>query len=213
MADLEKWILPFADDDDDDDDKGEEKKPENGEARDGLLQRMLDSRTIIVSKAVSDELAKAVISQLLVLEQIDAEKPVTVIINSPGGSADSGFAIYDAIRFVRCPVRTITMGICASAAVMIHLAAEKHHRFVTPNSRFLLHQPSMRTTGQASDLEIVSKEIERMKKQYNSIVAETTGKSVADIDRAVSRDYWLTAEEGVAFGLAARQVRSRREIE
>ncbi len=193
------------------DDGCEEEK--SGEGKDPLLQRLLDSRTIIVSKGVSDELTKQVVSQLFILEQIDASAPVTIIINSPGGSADSGFAIHDAIKFVKCPVRTLTMGICASAAVMIHLAVPAERRFVTPNSRFLLHQPSMRTAGQASDIAIVSREIDRMRVQYNTIVANETGKKVSDVDEAVSRDFWLTAEEGVKYGLASKVITHRAEME
>ncbi|MCA8972997.1 MAG: ATP-dependent Clp protease proteolytic subunit, partial [Planctomycetes bacterium] len=130
-----------------------------------------------------------------------------------GGAAACGFAIYDAMRFVRCPIRTITMGMCASAGVMIHLGGEKGQRFATPTARFLLHQPSMSTMGQASDLEIVSKEIDRIKLVYNRIVSEATGRSIEEIERDVHRDFWLPAEEGVAYGLADRIVTSRQEIE
>lgn len=190
---------------------------DDGERDDGteraILDRMLKSRTIIASKPVDDKLARDVIAQLLMLEGDDPDRPITIIINSPGGSADSGFAIFDAIRFVKPPVRTITMGMCASAAVMIHLAADEKSRFITPNSRFLLHQPSMRTMGQASDLEIVSAEIDRIKERYNRIVAEACKKDLAAVDADVNRDFWLTAEESVAYGLAHRIVTSRNEIE
>ena len=194
-------------------DLDKKKDDENDEGGGSLLTRMLDSRTIIASKSVDDRMARDVIGQLFILEQDDAERPITVIINSPGGSADSGFAIYDAIRFVSCPVRTITMGMCASAAVMIFLAAEKGRRFATPSSRFLLHQPSMSTIGQASDLEIISAEIERIKNQYNTVVAEATGKSIDVIDEHVSRDFWLSSQAAVDYGLVDRIVTRRNEIE
>ena len=187
---------------------GEEEK-----GGDKLLERMLESRTVIVSKSVDDKLARDVIGQLLILEQDDVDKPITVIVNSPGGSADSGFAIYDAIRFVKPTVRTITMGMCASAAVMIHLAAEKGNRFATPTSRFLLHQPSMRSMGQASDLEIMSSEIDRLKAVYNTIVAEATGRSVENVDADVNRDFWLSAEAAVEYGLADRILTHRGEMD
>ncbi|MCA9320333.1 MAG: ATP-dependent Clp protease proteolytic subunit [Planctomycetes bacterium] len=207
MLDYDLTGRPMADDDEGcDTEKG-------GDARDPMLQKLLDSRTIVVSKPVTDDLARGIIGQLFVLEQIDCDKPITVIVNSPGGSADSGFAIHDALKFVKCPVRTITMGICASAAVMIHLAAQKDQRFVTPNSRFLLHQPSMRTMGQASDIAIVSAEIDRMKTQYNQIVSDTTGRTLAEVDAAVHRDFWLTAQAGVEWGLASKIVNHRAEIE
>ena len=191
---------------------GEEEQGGEGPDR-AMLDRMLKSRTIIASKPVDDKLARDVIAQLLMLEGDDSDRPITVVVNSPGGSADSGFAILDAMRFVKPPVRTITMGMSASAAVMIHLAAEKENRFVTPNARFLLHQPSMRTMGQASDLEIVSAEIDRIKARYNAIVAEECGVDVAKVDEDVNRDFWLSAEEAVEYGLASRVVRSRNEIE
>ncbi|MCB9832167.1 MAG: ATP-dependent Clp protease proteolytic subunit [Planctomycetes bacterium] len=191
------------------DKEGEDKKS----PQDPMLAKLLESRTIICSKAVDDELARSVIGQLFMLEQDDGDKPITMIVNSPGGSADSGFAIYDAMRFVSCPVRTIVMGLCASAGVMIYLGGDEGMRFASPNARFMLHQPSMRTMGQASDLEIVAKEIDRMKLQYNQIVAQATGKSMEDVDRAVSRDFWLTAQAAADYGLVNRVVTRRGEIE
>ncbi len=179
----------------------------------GFAEKLLKSRTIIASKGVDDKLAASVIAQLLVLEQDDPDKAITVIVNSPGGSADSGFAIYDAMRFVKCPVRTIVMGLCASAGVMIFLGGDKGSRFVTPTGRFLLHQPSMRTMGQASDLEIVSKEIDRLKIQYNEIVAEASGKTLEEVNESVSRDFWLSAQESVDYGFVDRVVTTRQEFE
>ncbi len=189
--------------------EGEEKK----EARPGFAEKLLKSRTIVASDGVDSDLAAQVIAQLLVLEQDDPEKPITVIVNSPGGSADSGFAIYDAMNFVKCPVRTIVMGLCASAGVMIFLGGDKGSRFATPTARFLLHQPSMRTMGQASDLEIVSKEIDRLKVQYNQIVADASGRSLEEVNDSVNRDFWLTAQESVEYGFVDRVITSRRDIE
>ena len=191
---------------------GEEEQGEASPDR-AVLDRMLKSRTIIASKPVDDKLARDVIAQLLMLEGEDPDRPITVIINSPGGSADSGFAMLDAINFVKPDVRTITMGMCASAAVMIHLGAEKKNRFVTANSRFLLHQPSMRSMGQASDLEIVSREIDRIRERYNRIVSEQCGVALDKVNEDVNRDFWLTAEEAVEYGLADRVITSRNEIE
>ncbi len=197
--------IPAIFDCDDDKDKKDKGTP--------FAEKLLKSRTIIASKGVDDELAASVIAQLLVLEQDDPEKPITVIVNSPGGSADSGFAIYDAMRFVKCPVRSIVMGLCASAGVMIFLGGDKGSRFATPTARFLLHQPSMRTMGQASDLEIVSKEIDRLKIQYNQIVADASGKKLAEVNESVNRDFWLSAEESVAYDFVDKVVASRQEIE
>jgi len=195
-------------------DEEDEKDSKDAEKKDGpnLNLRLLKSRTIICSKGVDDKLATSVISQLILLEQDDADKPITVIVNSPGGSADSGFAIYDALRFVTCPIKTIVMGMCASAGVMIYLGGDKGMRFATPSARFLLHQPSMRAMGQASDLEIISAEIDRLKLLYNSIVSEATGRKVEDVEKDVNRDFWLSAEAAVTYGLVDKIVTKRSDV-
>lgn len=215
MLERSEMKRPVLDDEDDDDDHDDEKPKESERApiESPLVAGLMKSRTIIVSKGVNDELARSVITQLFVLEQESREKPITVIVNSPGGSADCGFAIYDAMRFVACPVRTITMGLSASAGVMIHLGGREGQRFVTPTARFLLHQPSMRTMGQASDLEIIASEIDRIKRVYNTIVAEATGKTLDEVTNDVNRDFWLSADESVRYGLADRVVTTRAEIE
>ncbi len=166
-----------------------------------LDKRLLKARTIILSKEVDDALARKAITELLILEDDDPGKEITMFINSPGGSADSGFAIYDMARFVKPPVRTIVSGLCASAAVIIFLGGERGKRFSLPNSRFLLHQPSSAAYGAASDIEITAKEILNIKRRYNSIVAAETGKTVEDIDRDANRDFWLSAQEAVEYGL------------
>lgn len=200
---------------DDDDDNGDEEKGPEGESAHhrALAQKLLKSRTIIISRSVDDKLAASVIAQLRILEDDDAKKPITFIVNSPGGSADSGFAIHDYARFVKPPVRSIVCGICASAAVMIHLGADKDNRFCTPSSRFLLHQPSMGARGQASDLEILSAEIDRIKALYNQIVSRETGRAVKQIDKDVHRDYWIPADNAVEYGLVKSVVNNRNEIE
>jgi ATP-dependent Clp protease protease subunit len=217
---LQCAAAPFLgeEDDDEDDDEGDDEKDEGKDKKEskpdaGMTGKMLKTRTIIASKGVDDKLAAGIISQLLILEQEDAAKPITVIVNSPGGSADSGFAIYDALRFTRCPVRTVVMGICASAGVMIALGGTKGMRFATPSSRYLLHQPSMRTQGQASDLEIVAAEIDRLKLLYNTIISDATGRPVKDIEHDVNRDFWLPATAAKEYGLCNKIITSRREIE
>lgn len=201
--------------DEDDDENGNEEKGETGESvhHRALANRLLSSRTVIISRPVDDKLAASVIAQLRILEDDDAKKPITFIVNSPGGSADGGFAIHDYARFVKPPVRSIVCGICASAAVMIHLAASKENRFCTPSSRFLLHQPSMMARGQASDLEILSNEIDRIKAYYNQIVAEETNRSAKQVEKDVHRDYWIPAEGAVEYGLVKAVVKNRSEIE
>lgn len=212
MLDFDPHAFRLDDDDDDNkDEKGE--KSEGGKQNAGLANKLLKSRTIIISKAVDDKLAAGVIAQLRILEDDDPNKLITVIVNSPGGSADSGFAIMDYMRFVKPPVRSIVCGICASAAVMIHLGSKKEERFCTPSSRFLLHQPSMSARGQASDLEILSAEIERIKLHYNKIVAEETGRALKQIEKDVHRDYWIPADAAVEYGLVKKVITHRGELD
>ncbi|MBZ0136107.1 MAG: ATP-dependent Clp protease proteolytic subunit [Planctomycetes bacterium] len=207
-------FLSLSDDEDDDENPEPEEgsKQESGYQR-ALADKLLKSRTIIISRQVDDKLAAAVISQLRILEDDDDKKPITFIVNSPGGSADSGFAIRDYARFVKPPVRSIVCGICASAAVMIHLGADKDNRYCTPSSRFLLHQPSMSARGQASDLEILSAEIDRIKLMYNQIVSDETGRTVKQIEKDVHRDFWIPAENATEYGIVKAVVKSRNEIE
>lgn len=211
---LSPFLADLADDDEEEDDEKDGAKGDKKEKgpRD-LTAKLLKTRTVIISKPVDDKLAASVISQLTILEADDSDKPITLIVNSPGGSADSGFAILDYLRFVNPPIRSFVCGICASAAVMIHLGSDKGMRYCTPNSRFLLHQPSMRAQGQASDLEILSKEIDRMKEQYNRIVAEETGQSEKQVAKDVHRDFWLSAEAAQKYGLVNKVAVSRKEVE
>ncbi len=193
-------------------DEEEPKEEKKDEAGPNMTAKVLKSRTIICSKGVDDKLATSTISQLILLEQEDPNALITVVVNSPGGSADSGFAIYDAMRFISCPVRTIVMGLCASAGVMIYLGGDKGQRFCTPSARFLLHQPSMRAMGQASDLEIISTEIDRLKLLYNTIVAENTGKKPEDVEKDVNRDFWLSAQAAKEYGLVSKVITKRTDM-
>jgi ATP-dependent Clp protease, protease subunit len=186
-----------------------EEKPER---EFGLVRRLIKARTILISEVVSDKLARAVQAQALIMNDDDEKKPITVYINSPGGSADSGFAIYDILRFVKPPVRTVVNGLCASAAVIIYLAAAKDKRFATPNSRFLLHQPSTRVMGSASDIAISAEEIVKLRERYNSIVAAETGKTVEQVTKDADRDFWLSPHGAREYGLVGKIAKSMTEI-
>ncbi len=199
------------DDPDEDDDDRDDDSPGEADAR--LQEKALKTRTIMVSESISDELARRVYMQLLILEAESKEKPITVVINSPGGEADSGFGILDMLQFVAPPIRTLVSGLCASAAVMVFLAGEKGQRLSLPHSRFMMHQPSSQSFGQASDLEIASTEIVRMRRRYNQVVADAVGKDLETVTRDVDRDFWLTAEDARAYGLVDRVVTRRAEIE
>lgn len=191
-----------------------------GEDKDGnkdggarLQERLLEARTILVADEVSDELYRKVAVNLILLERLDPKAPVTVFVNSPGGSADSGFAIYDLLRFTSCPVRTVANGVVASAAVLIYLGAEKGQRHSLPSARFLLHQPSTMVRGQSSDIDIAAREIIKLRRRYNEVVSEATGKDLEQIEKNSDRDFWLTPGEAKDYGLVDRVVRTRAELD
>ena len=214
---LQPGPRPFLDDDDDDDDeeedgkKGKEKEHFKDPAA-FLGKGLLDKRIVLVAKPVDRELAAQITAQLLLLEDKDPEAPITVYVNSPGGDADSGFGIYDIMRFVRPPITTICLGLAASAAVTIFLGGSKGRRFSLPHSRFLIHQPSSYAQGQASDIEITANEIIKIRDAYIESIAEATGRSAKKILDDVNRDFWLTAKEAKEYGLVDRIVESAAEL-
>ena len=178
-----------------------------------LLDRLMETRAILISEPISSDLTEKVLPRLLLLEAADPEKPVRVLINSPGGAVDDGFAIYDMMRFISCPVTTICVGLAASAATVILLGADKGRRLALPNTRLLLHQPSQTMRGVASDIEISANEILRIRKRINEILSEATGQTPERIEKDLNRDYWLSAERAVEYGLIDRVVTNTKEID
>lgn len=197
-------------DDDDDEPSPASAKPTS----EGMFfeRRLAEARILQVVGPVSDKLARYCSTRLLVMEQMNPEKPITVMINSPGGSADSGFAIYDMLRFIKPPVYTIVNGLCASAAILVLLGTEKVRRFTLPESRFLLHQPSTMGRGTASDLDITAREILKLRERYNRIVAETCKRDVEKIAEDTRRDFWLNAVEAKDYGLVAKVITRSTEL-
>ena len=176
-------------------------------------KELLESRTIIISQAIDSPLAKSIYSRLILLEKDDPDKPIVVIINSQGGNADAGFGLYDTLRFVNPPIITLTAGLCASAAVIVFLSGEKRKRFSLPNSRFLIHQPSTSAVGPASDLEITANQILKMKDQYNLIIARETGQDIKKVNADANRDFWLSTQEAVDYGLVSKIIEKRDELQ
>lgn len=176
-----------------------------------LAERLINSRTILLSKGVDDKMVESVTAQLMMMEA-DNEDPITVYINSPGGSADCGFAIFDLFQYVNSPIHTVCSGICASAAILIYLGGEKEHRYSLPNSRFLLHQPSTRAQGTASDLQITANEIIKLRERYNVIVSAETGKPVEEITQDSARDFWMSPQEAFDYGLVKKIITSKKEL-
>ncbi len=193
-------------------DEEEDAKKKAPEMPDPLTEKFIKTRQIILSGEINKDLAEKIVRQLLVLEADDAEKPVYIYIDSPGGDVDAGFAIFDMIRFVSCPVYLIGMGLIASAAALILLAVDKEHRLALPNSRYLIHQPSSGMRGVATDIEIHAKEMERTKAVLNKIISEQTGKSIEQVSADTNRDYWLNSEESVEYGLVSRIINSRKDL-
>lgn len=202
-------------DDDDDDGEGEEEegKPE-GEEREGEgipFQRLLKTRTILLSGEINKPQAQRVISRLVLFEDA-SDEPIKVFIDSPGGDADAGYAIFDMMRFVKPPVYMIGMGLVASAAAIILLAAPKERRIALPNSHYLIHQPLSGMRGVATEIEIHAREIARMRIRINKLIAAETGQALDKVEKDTDRDYWMTAEEAVDYGLVSRVVTKRSEL-
>lgn len=188
------------------------KEKTSDSANDQLMQKFLNTRQIILSGEVNKELAEKVIRQLLILESDSASKPIYVYIDSPGGDVDAGFAIFDMIRFIKPPVYTIGMGLVASAGALILLAAPKNYRLGLPNSHYLIHQPLSGIKGVATDIEIHAKEIEKIRTKINALIAEETGKDVAEVAKNTDRDYWLSADEAVNYGLILQVSKTRSDL-
>lgn len=187
---------------------------QSGEHEHGYLDRQLiEARTVMVSGPITDKLAREFSKRLMVIERTDPERPVTVMINSPGGSADSGFAMYDLMRFVRPPMVTVVNGLCASAAILVLLGAEKNARFSMPESRFMIHQPATTGHGTASDLDITAREILKLRERYNRIISGATGRDLDKVLEDSRRDFWLNSTEAKEYGLVSGVVTDRSQIE
>ena len=161
---------------------------------------------------VNDDVANVVMAQLLHLESEDPDKDIAIYINSPGGSITALFAIYDTMEFIKCDVQTICMGQAASAAAVLLASGTKGKRLALPNSRVLLHQPSGGAEGQSVDIEIQAKEILRMRDMLDGILAEKTGQSVERIRKDTDRDFILSAQEALDYGLIDAIITSRKSV-
>jgi len=192
----------------DDDDLEKEEKTTH---LDPLAGRMLKTRTILISGEINKELAEKTIRQLLLLEDMNND-PIRIFIDSPGGDADAGYAIFDMIRFVKPEVWTIGMGLVASAAAIIQLAAPKNRRVGLPNSHYLIHQPLSGIRGVATDIEIHAKELEKLREKINRLIADETGIPAGQVEKDTDRDYWMNASEAVNYGLISKVIVNRDEM-
>ena len=180
-----------------------------GERAFDIYSRLLNERIIFLGTPVDDQVANLIVAQLLHLESEDPTKDVSIYINSPGGSVYAGLAIYDTMQLIRPPIQTFCVGQAASAASLLLMAGKKGERFALPNSRVLVHQPSASYYGQAADIARHAEEVVKLKHRLNEIYARHTGRTVAEIERALDRDTYMTAEEAKTFGIID-QIMARR---
>ena len=172
-----------------------------GERSYDIYSRLLKDRIIFVGGEIEDNMANAIIAQLLFLDAQDKEKDILMYINSPGGVITSGLAIYDTMRHIKADVSTVCIGQAASMGALLLAAGEKGKRYSLPNSRIMIHQPLGGARGQATDIQIQAKEIERMKELTSKILCEATGKSMEEIYKDTERDNFMSPEEAMEYGL------------
>ena len=175
-------------------------------------EKLFKSRSISIFGNINERIARSVAEQLLALSA-EGNEPITIYISSPGGHVESGDVIYDMIKFIKPEVRVVGTGWVASAATNIYLAAKKENRFSLPNTRYLVHQPSGGSRGDATDIAIQMEEILKTKERINQIIAKETGRPVEQVAKDIDRDYWMSVEEAIEYGIVSKVVTSIAEIE
>ena len=181
-----------------------------GERAYDIYSRLLKDRIIFIGNGIDDDIANLIIAQMLFLQSEDAEKDISLYINSPGGSVTAGMAIYDTIQFLKCDVATYCVGQAASMGAVLLTAGAKGKRFALPNARIMIHQPWGGAQGQATDISIQAREILRLRDRLNGILAFHTGKSLDAIAKDSDRDFFMSADEACAYGLVDSVLASRK---
>ena len=189
-------------------DAGEEK--EKRPAGD-LAAKLLKTRTIMVADEVNKKMAQQIMAQLILMEA-ENDEDIKIFINSPGGDADAGFAIFDMMRFVKPKVKAICTGVAASAAVIILLGSKKENRFSLPNARVLIHQPSTGIHGTAADIQIEASEIIKCREKINRLIAVETGQTFEKVGLDTKRNFWMSAEEALKYGLVNKIIQTSGEL-
>ena len=193
-------IIPHLDDEDDEEKvKAQQSIP--------VDKHLFEARQVMIVGPISMEMAKDVCQRLLALSHV-SDDPITVIVSSPGGHVESGDMIHDTIGLIKPDVNILGMGWVASAGALIYISVPRERRYCTPNTRFLLHQPSGGVGGAASDIEIQAREIIKMRERLNQLFVEATGQPLERIETDTDRDYWMGADEAIEYGLVGRVVRS-----
>lgn len=174
-----------------------------------IYSRLLEDRIIYLGEGVNQHTSNLIVAQLLFLESKDPKKDITLYINSPGGSVYDGLAIYDAMQFVKCDVATVGIGMQASMGAFLLSSGAKGKRYVLPNAAVMIHQPSAGTRGKVTDMEIDLKQSIALKKRLHEILAQNTGQPIKKIDEDADRDYWMTAQEAVTYGIVDKVIDKR----
>ena len=180
-----------------------------GERSFDIYSRLLKERIIFIGEQVEDNMANTVIAQLLFLESEDTEKPITVYLNSPGGSVTAGLAIYDTMQYIKPDVATLCMGQASSMGALLLAAGAKGKRMALPNSRIMIHQPLGGVQGQATDIEIQAREMMKVKNTIHNILVEHTGQPIEKIREDTERDYFMSAEQAMEYGIVDRVIKAR----
>lgn len=176
-----------------------------------LDEKLFKSRSISIFGQINERVARGVTEQLLALAA-DSDDPITIYVSSPGGHVESGDVIYDMIKFIKPEVKMIGTGWVASAATTIYLAAKKENRFCLPNTRFLIHQPLGGSQGDATDISIAAEQIIKTKARINKLISDETGTDISQVEKDTDRDYWMTVDEAIAYGIVSKAVSSMDEI-
>ena len=187
---------------------GEEKEKQQGG---DLLSKLLKTRTVMVTDEVTKKMAQQIMTQLLLLEA-ENNDDIKMYINSPGGDADAGFAIFDMMRFVKPKIKAICAGVAASAAVIILLGARKENRLSLPNARVLIHQPSTGIHGTAADIQIEATEILKCREKINRLISVETGQAMEKVESDTKRNFWMSAEEALRYGLVRKIIQTSDDL-
>ena len=190
-----------------------DKEQENEEQKTSnmMLEKLFNSRSIVISGEINQALAEKVTMQLLILQEM-GDEPIKLFVNSQGGHVEAGDTIHDMIKFIKPRVIVIGTGWVASAAITIYLGADKEDRYSLPNTRYLIHQPVGGFSGQATDIGIEAEEILRLRKRINNIISEATGQSIEKVEKDTDRNYWLSANEAIEYGIVNKVISSYKEL-
>ena len=181
-----------------------------GERSFDIYSRLLKDRIIFLGEDVNEHTASLIVAQLLYLESEDPDKDISLYINSPGGSVTAGMAIYDTMQYIKCDVATICIGMAASMGAFLLSSGAKGKRYALPNSEIMIHQPLGGVQGQAEDIKIHTERLLKIRENLNRIIAENTGKDLEQVEKDTDRDFFMSADEAVEYGIIDKVVRSRK---